>query len=230
MHSASLSMTEEKDHIQAVINTWIVEDNLELREALKLIMEESEEVQCIGDFRSIELLLEHIKKTKPLELPQVVLMDIGLPGKNGIEGTQILKEKYPQISTVILTNTQDTDTIYYALQAGAMGYLIKGVSIEQTLLTIRQTAMGAMVMPAEVARKVGRFFEKVPASEEYGLTKRELEVLEKMCDALKQKEIADALFISTNTVGQHIRSIYEKLQVTTKAGAVAKAIRNRIVK
>lgn len=231
MYYPTLAMSEEHDPTPVMLSAWIVEDSKQFRKVLRSIIEETEDMQCTGEFASVEALEDHLNKANPLEVPAVVLMDIRLPGRSGIEGTRMLKERFPDLSIVILTLHHQEEMIYSALQAGAIGYLLKGgMESDQMLMNIREAASGAMVMPAEIAKKVQQFFETSPKKDKYGLTRREIEVLQKMCDGLTQKDIGQALYISANTVGQHIRSIYHKLQVNTKAGAVAKAIRKRIIK
>ena len=212
------------------IRIWIVDDHRNFRKEVISMVSDTADIKCVADFGSVERMIKHIETTPDLEVPRVVLMDVRLTGKSGIEGAQYLNEKVPDTNIVMLTLHQDAEIIYNALKAGAIGYLLKGMTVNQTLTAIRQAAQGVMMMPEQVAKKVRHFFSKLPDEADHNLTARELDVLEKMCDGLSQKDMAEALFISTNTVSQHIRSIYVKLQVNTRAGAVAKALRKRIVR
>ena len=211
------------------INTWIVEDNNLLRQALVSLVDDSEDIVCTADYSSVEELEIVMASLSAAKLPDVVIMDIKLPGKDGISGTRDLKQKFPDIAVVMLTSCDEADTIYEALEAGAITYILKGTAHEQALLAIRQAAHGSTLIPGPVADKVLQYFTTYNGNEKYKLSKREMDVLKKMCDGLIQKDIAEALFISENTVNQHIRSIYQKLQVNTRAGAVAKALRERIL-
>lgn len=211
------------------INTWIVEDNTLLRQALISLVDESEDIVCTADYSSVEELEIVMASISAAKLPDVVIMDIKLPGKDGISGTRELKQKFPDVAVVMLTSCDEADTIHHALQAGAITYILKGTAHEQALLAIRHAAQGSSLMHGSVSQKVFQYNSTYDGNEKYLLSKRELDVLEQMCDGLIQKDIADRLFISENTVNQHIRSIYHKLEVNTRAGAVAKALRERIL-
>jgi DNA-binding NarL/FixJ family response regulator len=129
----------------------------------------------------------------------------------------------------MLTIRDDAETIYAALRAGASGYLIKNDQVDQIVAAIREAAQGGTLMPAPVARKVLGFFQQQESKPDYGLTEREMEVLQEMTEGYVQKEIADRLFISPSTVNTHIQHIYEKLHVHSGIEAVAKALRERLV-
>lgn len=212
------------------ISVWIVEDKKLFRTEFKAMIDETSDIVCMAEFASVEKMIKHTESGGDLKVPDVVMMDVRLPGKSGIDGVEYLKDVLPEVNTVMLTMHKDADIIYNALRAGAIGYMIKGARVDQTLTAIRQAAQGVMMMPEEVAKKMRSFFEQLPEKTEHSLTSREMDVLECMCEGLKQKEIAETLFISPNTVGQHIRSVYTKLQVKTRAGAVAKALRNNIIR
>lgn len=212
------------------VNTWIVEDNALFRGELISLIASSEDIYCSQDFCEVEQLEAFIESVEASNLPDVILMDINLPGKNGIEGTHAIKAYYPELSIVILTLHEKAEMIYDALRAGANGYLLKSMAFEETLTAIRLAARGGMMIPPAVAQKVWMYFNELSHNDSYNLTPRELEVLKKMCDGLTQKEIGNALFISENTVGQHVKMIYQKLHVHTRTGAVAKALRERLVK
>ncbi|MFK7849192.1 MAG: response regulator [Rhodothermales bacterium] len=211
------------------INVWVIEDHIIFRNELLQIIAESEDIHCVKYFGDVEGMERFLEDTSDLVLPHVVLMDIMLPGKDGIEGTRILRGKFPQLPVLILTGRNDSDRIYKSLSAGASNFLLKAVAYEKILESVRNAAVGDMLMPQAVAKKMRAYFNTYDGNKKYKLTKRELEVLTHMCDGLSQIEIAEALFISGNTVSHHVRSIYTKLEVTTRGAAVSKSIRERII-
>jgi DNA-binding NarL/FixJ family response regulator len=158
--------------------------------------------------------------------PDIVLMDIGLPGMSGIEGIREIKKKMPQQDIVVLTVHDDDDLVFEALCAGACGYLIKDTPPEKLLEAIREAHHGGAPMSATVARLVVRSFQMEPHA---ALTQREQDILAQLCRGKSYKMIASALFISQDTVRSHIRHIYQKLQVRSKSEAVAKALKERLV-
>lgn len=219
------------------INTWVVEDNTNFREAIIRAIDRADDINCIDKFGSeaaLDLVLKKAasNETASLTLPDVVLMDIKLHENEdaGIDLTGRLKSQFPEIAVVMLTSYDDNDKIYRAMCAGANSYLLKDEAFERTLPVIREAAEGGMLMPEAVAKKVRQYFSGVAQDNKYQLTKREFEVLQEMCEGLTQKEMAKKLHISENTVGQHVRSIYDKLQVHTRGSAVAKAFRERLVR
>ena len=222
-------MTDSITTDSTLISIWVVEDETLYLEELVDLIEETEGLVCTGTFGDIHELETYVRGVDADHLPHMVLMDIQLPGKSGIEGTRSLRARFPDLIIVMLTLRDDAETIFEALRAGASGYMLKGMPYDQTLAAIREAKRGGMLMPEGVASRVLGHFSSMPQKDDHQLTNREREVLEKMCDGLSQQAIADALFISTNTVNQHIKSIYHKLQVNTRAAAVAKALRTRIV-
>jgi len=205
------------------ITVSIVEDNDQLRGTLARVIDRAEGFRCLGQHASAEAALESI----PNEKPDVVLMDINLPGMNGVECVRKLKQVVPQTHMVMLTVYEDTENIFNALAAGAMGYMLKRTPRDELLAAIREVIRGGSPMTTHIARKVVQSFQRAPAShlptEE--LSPREKEVLDCLAQGFLYKEIADKLGISYETVHTYIRRIYEKLQVRTRTEAVAKFLR-----
>ncbi len=204
------------------ITVAIVEDNTQLRNTLGKVINRAEGFSCAGTYASAEEALEAI----PRNPPDVVLMDINLPGMNGVECVSELKKILPKILIVMLTVYEDTDNIFNALKAGATGYLLKRTSKDELLEAIRDVYKGGSPMTTHIARKVVQSFQKADlASPSENLSTREQEVLECLAKGFLYKEIADKLGISYETVRTYIRRIYEKLQVRSRTEAVAKYLR-----
>ena len=211
------------------ITVWVVEDDTHYRESLHSVLGQTAGLQCTWAFMDCESTLAHAKVCQPPDSPDVILLDINLPGLSGIEGIGQLKAYLPRARIVMLTILDTADTIYDALRAGASGYLLKNASLCQIIDAIRTAHQGGTLMPAEVASKVLGFFTAAGAKIDYGLTEREKEVLSEMGAGYSQKEIAARLFVSPSTVNTHIQHIYEKLHVHSGIEAVAKAIRERLI-
>jgi DNA-binding NarL/FixJ family response regulator len=205
------------------ITVSIVEDNDQLRGTLARVINRSPGFQCVGDHASAEAALEAL----PKENPNVVLMDINLPGINGVECARRLKQSMPQTQVMMLTVYEDTENIFNALAAGASGYMLKRTPSAELLAAIQQVNQGGSPMTAHIARKVVQSFQKAPTSPQptEDLSPREREVLDCLSHGFLYKEIAEKLGISYETVHTYIRRIYEKLQVRTRTEAVAKFLR-----
>jgi DNA-binding NarL/FixJ family response regulator len=205
------------------ITVSIVEDQDALRGTLARVINRAEGFQCVGQHPSAEAALAAL----PDEKPNVVLMDINLPGMNGVECVRRLKQVLPSTQVIMLTVYEDTENIFNALAAGASGYLLKRTPSAELLSAIRQVQQGGSPMTAHIARKVVQSFQKAPASAETTeeLSPREREVLDCLSQGFLYKEIAEKLGISYETVHTYIRRIYEKLQVRTRTEAVAKFLR-----
>ena len=205
------------------ITVSIVEDNEQLRGTLTRVIGRAEGFRCLSQYGDAEAALEALPKDRP----DVVLMDINLPGMNGVECVRRLKQLAPEILAVMLTVYEDTDNIFNALAAGAAGYLLKRTKSAELLEAIREVYRGGSPMTTHIARKVTQSFLKTgpsPKSTE-NLSEREQEVLDCLSQGFLYKEIADKLGISYETVHTYIRRIYEKLQVRTRTEAVAKFLR-----
>ncbi len=202
----------------------IVEDNDKLRGTLAKVISRAEGFTCVSDYGSAEDALADLPKIKP----DVVLMDINLPGMNGVECVRKLKIILPATQVMMLTVYEDTDNIFNALTAGASGYMLKRTPAKELLEAIREVQRGGSPMTTHIARKVVLSFQKSAAAaaktadDLSELSDREQQVLDLLAQGLIYKEIAEKLSISYETVHTYIRRIYEKLQVRTRTEAVAK--------
>lgn len=212
------------------ISVWVIEDRADARQTLSIIINGTSDLRLGKAFESCEEAFEVINqykdRAKPGFWPDVILLDVNLPGITGLDGIEILKVVVPNAQIIMLTVRDDADTIYQAMKSGASGYLVKGTDIEDIISAIRETAKGGMLIPAPVARKMLHLFQqKNSSTAKHGVSSRETEVLELMTEGLTQKEIAEKLFITSSTVNSHIQNIYEKLHVNSAPAAVAKAMR-----
>ena len=204
----------------------IVEDNDKLRGTLAKVIGRAEGFRFVSDYGSAEDALADLPKVKP----DVVLMDINLPGMNGVECVRKLKALLPQTQVMMLTVYEDTENIFNALAAGANGYMLKRTPTKELIEAIREVHRGGSPMTTHIARMVVQSFQKTaaaPAQPAGGgdlseLSEREQQVLDLLAQGLIYKEIADKLEIGYETVHTYIRRIYEKLQVRTRTEAVAK--------
>lgn len=212
------------------ITVSIVEDNEQLRETLARVINRADGFACAGQHASAEAALEGI----PQEQPNAVLMDINLPGMNGVECVRRLKQLLPQTQVVMLTAYEDTENIFSSLAAGASGYLLKRSKSAEILEALRDVQKGGSPMSTHIARKVVQSFQSsprpattagAPAEPTEELSPREQEVLDLLSQGFMYKEISDKLGISFETVRTYIRRIYEKLHVRTRTEAVAKVLR-----
>jgi DNA-binding NarL/FixJ family response regulator len=211
----------------SVIKVAIIEDQRDIRESLAILINGSDGFRCTGSFRSMEEALDKIG----FELPDVVLLDIGLPGMSGIEGIEYLKERYPSVLVLMLTVYDDDDRIFDALCAGACGYLLKKTPPARLLESLKEAVSGGAPMSPEVARRVITLFRDIhpPERADYQLTAHEIRLLKLLVDGHSYKTAAAELGVTTHAVSFHLRSIYEKLHVHSKSEAVAKALRQRLV-
>jgi len=205
------------------INVSIVEDSDKFRETLARVLNRAEGFRCLSHYPNAEEAL----KALPNDKPEVVLMDINLPGMNGVECVRQLKQLMPTIQVMMLTVYEDTENIFNALAAGATGYMLKRTSRDELLEAIREVHRGGSPMTTHIARKVVLSFQRAApaASPTENLSPREQEVLDCLAKGFLYKEIAEKLNISYETVHTYIRRIYEKLQVRTRTEAVAKFLR-----
>jgi DNA-binding NarL/FixJ family response regulator len=209
---------------EAIIKVAIVEDRRDTREGLTLLIGGTDGFRCTGGFRSVEEALALIER----ELPDVVLMDIGLPGMSGIEGVRLLKQRHPPLQFIMLTVYDDDERIFEALCAGATGYLLKKTPPARLLESLREAVEGGSPMSPEVARRVIALFRQVrpPAQADYELTPHETRILGLLVEGYSYKAAAAELKVSVNTIATHIKHIYEKLHVHSKSEAVARALRD----
>jgi len=205
------------------ISVSIVEDNDQLRGTLAKVIGRAPGFRFASDYGTAEAALAGLPKVKP----DVVLMDINLPGMNGVECVRQLKTLVPATEVMMLTVYEDTENIFNALAAGASGYMLKRTSSKELIEAIHEVKRGGSPMTTHIARKVAQSFQKSSgqqraADELSELSEREQQVLDLLSQGLIYKEIADKLNISYETVHTYIRRIYEKLQVRTRTEAVAK--------
>ncbi|TVR18188.1 MAG: DNA-binding response regulator [Balneolaceae bacterium] len=209
------------------IKTWITEDNEAFRLTLIESFLEHERIEIEKDFESCEALLSYLQNSEP---PDVLLMDIGLPGISGIEGVKQIKAEFPQTLIIMVTVYQDSDRIFKALCYGASGYLLKSSSIDEIENAIYDVLRGGAPINSQIARKVLDMFLRFrPPEENYGLTEREKQVLELLVEGFAKKKIADTVKISYHKVDSHVKNIYTKLQVHSGSEAVAKALRENLI-
>lgn len=211
-----------------VIKVAIVEDVRALRDGFYMLIDGTEGFRCTGRFRTMEEALDKIG----YELPDVALVDIGLPGMSGIEGVRLLKQRYPGLALLMLTVYDDDDRIFDALCAGACGYLLKKTPPARLLESLKEAVQGGAPMSPEVARRVISLFRDIrpPERDNCQLTPHETRLLKLLVEGHNYKTAAAHLGVSFNTICFHIKHIYEKLQVHSKSAAVAKALRNKLIK
>ncbi|MCX6537429.1 MAG: response regulator transcription factor [Acidobacteria bacterium] len=204
------------------INVWLVEDNETYRGAIARALDHAPDLRCTGAFGSCEAALGRLREDHP---PEIILLDIGLPGMSGLDGIQQFKELSPATHVIILTVFEDTDKIVRAICAGAAGYLLKTSPAEKIAQAIREVLGGGAPMTPQIARSVlGLFARMAGPPPEHGLSQREKETLEFLVQGLATKEIADRLDLSIHTVDTHLRNIYRKLHVHSRAGAVGRML------
>jgi DNA-binding NarL/FixJ family response regulator len=203
-------------------NLVIIEDNAEVREGFSLLINSMSHYYVVGAFRSAEEALERIHAQKP----HLVLMDVDLPGMSGIEATRRIKQELPKTDIIMITVFENSRTVFEALCAGATGYLTKNANPQELLQAIDQVAQGGAPMSAKIARLVVESFQKNPVSP---LTERETEILSLMSKGKSYSNIAEAIDISKETVRYHIKNIYSKLQVNSKADAIEKANKEKLI-
>ena len=212
----------------AALKVGIIEDQSKIREGLRSLIDGTDGYRCVCSFGSMEEALAKIDR----ELPDVLLLDIGLPGMSGIEGIQRIKDLHPGLSVLMLTVYDDDQRIFDALCAGASGYLLKKTPPARLLESLQEVMGGGAPMSPDVARRVVALFREIrpPAGDGHQLTPHEIRILKLLVEGYNYKTAADELDVSINTIRFHMRSIYEKLQVHSKSEAVSKALRHRIVR
>ena len=206
---------------------WIIEDHSAFRRTLVRVLNAEDGLQCTRDFDSCEKALSTMVHD---HAPDLILLDVGLPGMSGLDGIRLIKERSPKTLVVILTVFEDDDKVFSAICAGAAGYLLKTSSVTEIAQAVRDALAGGSPMTSRIARRVLDMFSKLaPKQSDYGLSDREKEILQLMTTGLIKKEIADRLTLSVHTVDTYLRRIYEKLEVNTRTGAVAKALKEGLI-
>src|SRR6476620_189216 len=207
-----------------MIHVVIIEDIKEIREGLQMLIDSSDGFSCNKTFANAEQAIADL----PAECPDVALMDIHLPGMNGIEAVKKLKSECPSTQFIMSTVYEDDDNIFESLKAGASGYLLKKTEQVKILEAIKEVYNGGSPMSAQIARKVIASFQTPNGIDETGLlTPKEKEILKALSKGLRYKEIASDMHISIETVRSHVRKIYEKLQVQSRTEALNK-VRGRV--
>jgi len=209
------------------IKVAIIEDQRVLREGLAFLLDGTDGFRCTGSYGSVEKALSRITE----DPPDVVLIDIGLPGMNGIEGIRALRQRLPELRLITLTVYEDDQKIFDALCAGASGYLLKRTPPARLVESLKEVVNGGAPMSPEVANRVISLFKNIrpPERADYQLTNHEVRLLKLLVEGHSYKTAAAELGSSVNTIGTHMQSIYRKLQVHSKSEAVVKALRNGLV-
>jgi DNA-binding NarL/FixJ family response regulator len=205
-----------------LLRVVIVEDDKLIREGFADLVNESDKYTCIANYDICEDAVKNLAKDNP----QIILMDIGLPGISGIEGIRRIKRLRPQIDIVVVTVHEDDLKVFEALCAGANGYLTKNISPKKLLDALDEVQKGGAPMSTNIARMVVRSFQR---NNDSPLSTRETEVLQHLARGKSYTMIADELFIDKETVRSHIKNIYRKLEVNSKSEAIDKANRNRLI-
>ena len=211
------------------IIVWLVEDGNILRRSLTALIDEQPGLRCSVSVASCEEMMAALDEGL---VPDIVLMDIGLPGISGIDGVRHLRSFSPTTRAIIFTVHEEDEKVFDAICAGASGYLLKPSSPERIVEAIHQVQSGAAPINAYIAQKILAMFARTALlaapPDEYNLTAREKEVLQLLVDGLKLRQIADRLHISYHTVDSHVRNIYDKLHVHSRSSAVAKVLKERL--
>ena len=209
------------------IKVAIIEDERRIREGLSTLIGGTQGYACIASFRSMEEAL-----AASWAPPDVILVDIGLPGMSGIEGLGLLRQKFPTAALLILSVYEDDDRIFNALCAGASGYLLKKTPPARLLESLREVLEGGAPMSPDIARRVLKLFRDIrpPERSDYDLTPHELRLLKLLVEGHNYRSAAAELGVTFSTISFHMQHIYTKLQVHSKSEAVAKALRQRLVK
>lgn len=200
----------------------IIEDNEDLRNIIKLFLANSEKYLLVGDFESYESAAKAVNKLRP----DIILLDIELPGVNGIEATRRIKEQNPHVDIVIVTVFEDSELVFEALKAGASGYLAKSSNFMEIINSLDEIQRGGAPISGRIAKMVINYFHVNPNTP---LTRRETEILRMVADGKTYLQISEKLFISKETAKTHIRNIYTKLHVKSKSAAIEMAHLNKLI-
>lgn len=200
----------------------IVEDDNEIRNSFTLIVNSSQKFMVVNSYGKCEEAIENLNRDRA----EIVLMDIELPGINGIQGTKIIKDKSPHTDIIMVSVYEDSELVFEALKAGASGYITKSANYLELLSALDEITKGGAPMSSKIARMVIDNFHVNPNSP---LTKRETEILQLISEGKTYTQISEELFISKETAKTHIKNIYSKLQVNSKSEAIAKATQDRLI-
>jgi DNA-binding NarL/FixJ family response regulator len=200
----------------------IVEDDQEIRSSFTLIVNSSQKFMVVNAYGKCEEAIEALNRDKA----EIILMDIELPGMNGIQGTKVIKDKAPHTEVIMVSVYEDSELVFEALKAGASGYITKSANYMELLGALEEIIRGGAPMSSKIARMVIDNFHVNPNSP---LTKRETEILQLISEGKTYTQISEELFISKETAKTHIKNIYSKLQVNSKSEAIAKATQDRLI-
>jgi DNA-binding NarL/FixJ family response regulator len=207
-----------------IIAVVIVEDDEQIREGISTLIKSTDGFILNGAFGDCQALLKNLADISP----DVFLMDISMPGMSGIECTAKIKSACPEANIIMLTVYEDDTQIFDSLRAGASGYILKRTPLQEIIEAIKDVHSGGAPMTPSIAKRVlNHFNEAGKKIDEYNLTSREKEILNELINGLSYKKIAEALFISLDTVRSHIKNIYQKLHVSSRSEAVAKVIKDK---
>ena len=205
----------------------VFDDNIDRRNSLKMLLDLSSDLEFVGAYENCENIEQRVETT----LPDIILMDIEMPGKDGIYGVQKIQKSHPYIKVIMQTVFEDSDKIFQCLQYGAKGYILKSASVQEILDCIMVVSKGGAFMTPSVALKVMQFFQqksaKTPDLET--LTPKELEVLKLLSEGLSYKLIADKLSITAGTVNNHLKKVYEKLHVHSAGEAISLMYKSKLI-
>jgi len=213
---------------------WIIEDNAAFRSNLTEVLNETENIQVKQDFSSCEEAIAHLPEAQVV--PQLILLDLSLPGISGIEGLEKIKSLNPDIKVIILTGSDQRKDVFNAISMGAAGYLLKNTPVDQIISGIEDVISGGASLDPHIASMVlgafsaaGKKSSNKKHDSQHGLTNREIEVLELLAEGKSIKEISTLINLSSHTIKFHVANTYKKLNVQSQAGAVAKGIRHGII-
>jgi len=210
-----------------MIKILLYEDNPQLREGLTMLLNGTTGFKVLAGFKNCNNVADEVEAFRP----DVVLMDIDMPGTNGLQGLKLIRQRNTEVKVLMITVFDDNKNVFEALKSGANGYILKKTQPAKLLEYIQDVESGGAPMTSSIAAKVLKMVSEieVPASQDYNLSEREKTVLQFLVNGYSYKMIAAEMFIAIDTVRSHIKKIYEKLQVNSKSEAVAKAFKNRIV-
>ncbi len=218
-------LTLQKETI--MIRVVIYEDNPQFREGLTMLINGSDGFSVLASYKNCNNVAEEVEKWSP----DVILMDINMPGTDGLEGLKKIREVNAEVKVLMLTVFDDNKNVFEALRNGANGYLLKKTPPAKLLEYIQDATLGGAPMTSSIATQVLKMFQVIPQTknQDYCLSERETEVLQLLVDGYSYKMIASELFIAIDTVRSHIKKIYEKLHVNSKSEAVAKAFKDKLL-